>query len=132
MSLWVTAVGYDFGWAGQEGSICNSNGTDPSCSTSGLAMPTLEYSHSVGSSVTGVGTDYRGGQVRSLADYYVYADFISGVIRSFRLLNGSPVESANLNGQLAKAAIGDFSVDGDGEVLAKSLLDGAVYRAIEG
>jgi glucose/arabinose dehydrogenase len=46
-------VGYDFGWARYEGTICNSNDADPSCSTSGLTMPVVNYSRSVGGSITG-------------------------------------------------------------------------------
>ncbi len=127
----VAPVGYDLGWARYEGTICNPDDADPSCSMAGLTMPVAEYSHSVGSSITG-GRVYRGGQVRSLTAYYVYADFITGVIRSFRLLNGSAVESADLTSQLAKSGIVDFSVDSDGEILVTSLFDGSIYRVVGG
>jgi hypothetical protein len=62
----------------------------------------------------------------------VYADFITGVIRSFRLLNGSAVKSADLTSQLAKPGIVDFSVDSDGEILVTSLFDGSIYRVVGG
>lgn len=127
----VTPVGYDFGWSRYEGSVCNPNDHDPSCSTVGLVFPVAEYGRSVGRTVTG-GVVYRGPTVRSLDSYYLYADVFSGVIRGFRLEGGSPVEERDLSSELGMGGIVSFGFDGDGEILAVSLFDDAVYRLVGG
>jgi glucose/arabinose dehydrogenase len=127
----VSPVGYDFGWSRYEGTLCNSLDPDPSCSTSGITMPVVEYGRSVGQTVTG-GVVYRGPTVRSLEGYYIYSDFSSGIVRAFRLLDGKAVESLNLTGDLGKGRLVDFTIDADGEVLAVSLAAGAVYRLVGG
>ena len=127
----LTPDGYDFGWARYEGTRCNPNDPDPSCSTAGLTFPVAEYTHSVGGSVTG-GVVYDGDVVNSLAHYYLYSDFSSGIIRGFRLLNGDAVESIDLTSELQRSGIVDFSKDSDGEILVVSLFSGAVYRLIGG
>jgi glucose/arabinose dehydrogenase len=127
----LSPVGYDFGWSRYEGSLCNPNDTDASCSTAGLTMPVAEYGRSVGQTVTG-GVVYRGPTVRSLSQYYIYADFSSGVVRAFRLLDGRPVESRDLSGRLRESGLVSFGFDGNGEILAVSLFDNAVYRLVGG
>ncbi len=127
----LAPVGYDFGWSRYEGSVCNPNDTDPSCSTSGLTMPVAEYGRSVGTVITG-GVVYRGAVVRSLSQYFVYADVGSGAVRAFRLLDGRAVEARDLSSRLRERGIVSFGFDPDGEILATSLSDGAIYRLVGG
>jgi hypothetical protein len=127
----LAPIGYDFGWSRYEGSVCNPNDTDPSCSTTGLTMPVAEYGRSVGRTITG-GVVYRGPTVRSLDQYYLYADFGSGTVRAFRLLDGGPVEAKNLTGALGRPGLVSFGFDSTGEILAVSLFDNAVYRLVGG
>ena len=127
----VLNVGYDFGWSRFEGSLCNPNDHDESCSPSGLVFPVAEYGRTDGRTVTG-GIVYRGATVRSLSAYYLYADVYSGLLRGFRVVDGLPVESIDLTGELGMAGIVDFAQDGDGEMLATSLFSGAVYRLTGG
>lgn len=127
----VSPVGYDFGWPRFEGSLCNPNDSDPSCSSSGLTFPVAEYGRSVGRSVAG-GVVYRGDVVRSLDRFYLYADVYSGRVFGFRLLDGTAVEQVELTSQLGLGGIVSFALDGDGEVLVVSLFDGAVYRLTGG
>jgi glucose/arabinose dehydrogenase len=127
----VDPVGYDFGWSRYEGTVCNPNDSDPSCSTTGLTMPLVEYGRSVGSTVTG-GVVYRGPIVRSLSQYYIYADYGSGIVRAFRLLNGKAVESRDLSSRLREPGLVSFASDATGELLAVSISDGAVYRLVGG
>jgi hypothetical protein len=127
----VSPTGYDFGWSRYEGTLCNPNDTDASCSTSGLTMPVVEYGRSVGSTVTG-GVVYRGPTVRSLSQYYIYADFGSGIVRAFRLLDGRAVEARDLSGALREPGLVSFGFDSNGEILAVSLFDNAVYRLVGG
>jgi hypothetical protein len=127
----LSPAGYDFGWSRYEGTLCNPNDSDPSCSTAGLTMPVAEYGRSVGSTVTG-GVVYRGPTVRSLSQYYIYADFGSGVVRGFRLLDGRAVEAVDLSGRLREPGLVSFGFDSNGEILAVSLFDDAVYRLVGG
>ena len=126
----VAPVGYDFGWSRYEGSVCNPDDHDPSCSTAGLTFPVEEYGRSVGFTVIG-GIVYRGPTVRSLDAYYVYAD-IGGTLRAFRLRDGAAVEKRDLTGPLGMGGIVGFAEDADGELLVVSLFEGAVYRLTGG
>lgn len=69
----------NYGWRLTEGNHCY----DPSigCDTSGISFPKLEYSHFIGSSITG-GYVYRGSNFPELNGRYFYGDFITGKIWS--------------------------------------------------
>jgi hypothetical protein len=127
----VTPVGYDFGWSRYEGSVCNPNDTDPSCSTSGLTFPVAEYGRSQGRTVTG-GVVYRGPTVRSLDQFYLYADVFSGRIWALRHVDGDVVTHRELTAEIGLGGIVDFSIDGGGELLAVSLFDDTIYRLTGG
>ena len=127
----ASPVGYDFGWSRFEGTVCNPNDPDPSCSTTGLTFPVVEYGRSVGISVVG-GVVYRGPTVRSLAGYYIYADTFFGTVRGFRQIGGKPVEHVDLTGALKLDGIVNFGTDGNGELLVVSLFDGSIYRLTGG
>ncbi|MFP4555030.1 MAG: PQQ-dependent sugar dehydrogenase [Actinomycetota bacterium] len=127
----VMPRGYDFGWSRFEGSLCNPDDHDESCSETGLTFPVAEYGRDDGRSVTG-GVVYRGPTVRSLSQYYLYADVFSGMIRGFRLHDGQPVEQVDVTDDVGMTGIVDFAEDGDGELLATSLFRGAVYRLTGG
>ena len=88
--LWVGDVGQgdveevdivqparDYGWSIMEGSQCYPAGS--SCNKRGLQLPITEYTHKVGSSITG-GYVYRGSEFPSFYGLYFYADFIEGKI----------------------------------------------------
>lgn len=127
----VSPVGYDFGWSRFEASLCNPNDTDPSCSQTGLTFPVVEYGRSSGRTVTG-GRVYSGPTVRSLSQFYLYADVYSGIVRGFRINNGVLVDQVDLSNELSMSGIVDFGEDGNGELLVTSLFDEAVYRLTGG
>ena len=127
----VSPVGYDFGWSRFEGNVCNPNDPDPSCSKTGLTFPVAEYGRFVGRSVVG-GIVYRGPTVRSLTEYYIYADTFLGTVRGFRQVGGVPVEQVDLTGDLRLDGIVSFGTDGNGELLVVSLFDGSIYRMTGG
>jgi glucose/arabinose dehydrogenase len=127
----VSPVGYDFGWVRFEGSVCNPDGPDPSCSTSGLTFPVVEYGRSLGQAVAG-GVVYRGPTVRSMDQFYFYADIYSGRIWAFRHVDGVVVQHHQLPSRLHMTGIVNFAPDGQGELLAVSLFDNAIYRLTGG
>jgi glucose/arabinose dehydrogenase len=127
----VSPVGYDFGWSRFEGTVCNPNDHDPSCSTSGLTFPVIEYGRSTGQTVTG-GIVYRGPTVRSLSGYYLYADVYSGLVRAFRMDGGTAVDRLDLTPDLRMSGIVSFGENDDGELLVVNLFEGTIYRLTGG
>ncbi len=127
----VEPSGYDFGWSRFEGSLCNPDDHDPSCSTSGLTFPVAEYDHSAGQTVTG-GVVYRGATVRSLQGFYLYADVYSGMVRGLRMNGDSIADHPDLSYRLRMGGIVHFGVDGDGEIVVANLFTGSIYRLVGG
>ena len=90
-------------------------------------MPVYEYSHAEGCSVTG-GVVYRGCRVPALAGSYFFADFCTGLVRSFRFANGSLSELRDWTSSLrGVSAPSSFGLDAAGEVYIVDY-DGEVYQ----
>jgi glucose/arabinose dehydrogenase len=68
--------GENYGWRIMEGLHCYNA---QSCNMAGLTLPKVEYTHSLGCSVTG-GMVYRGQDYPSMQDIYFYGDYCSGRI----------------------------------------------------
>ena len=117
--------GENYGWNTTEGSQCFSPASG--CNRSGLVLPVYEYSHSEGCSVTG-GVVYRGCRMPDLAGTYLFGDFCTGLVRSFRLASGQATDlrdwTAGLRGIGSPAS---FGLDADGEAYVVDY-DGEVYR----
>ena len=121
----TTEAGVNYGWRVMEGTHCFNA---PTCSSTGLTLPVLEYSHGDGCSITG-GFVYRGTAVPELSGHYFYSDFCSGFLRSFRLSNGQAVDQrtwpiGNIGNILS------FGMDAAGELYMLSL-NGGVYRIVK-
>ena len=121
--------GENYGWNTMEGTRCfsPSNG----CNSSGLTLPVTEYGRGDGFSVTG-GVVYRGCRMPGYAGHYFYADYGTGIIRSFRLDAGRAVEARDWTVALSGAARSirnpsSFGVDADGEIYIVDY-DGEVFR----
>jgi glucose/arabinose dehydrogenase len=102
--------GLNFGWNRMEGRHCYSSG---GCDTAGLVMPAVEYGHDAGCSVTG-GVVYRGSRIPQLVGHYLYADYCSGWVRSFRWDHGRVVEHRQWS--VKPGEVTSFGVDSAGEV----------------
>ncbi|MEO5616956.1 MAG: hypothetical protein ABIS67_04225 [Candidatus Eisenbacteria bacterium] len=90
-----------------------------------MIAPLVEYDHEEGCSITG-GVVYRGRRVRALRGAYLYSDYCSGWIRSFRVVAGRAVERHQW--QLdSPGNITSFGTDAEGEVYVLCH-DGAIYR----
>lgn len=121
--------GENYGWNAMEGSRCFSPSSG--CNQSGLTLPVIDYGRSDGFSVTG-GAVYRGCRMPGYSGHYFYADYGSGIIRSFRLEAGRATEARDWTTALggANRAIrnpSSFGVDADGEIYIVDY-DGEVYR----
>ena len=85
--------GENYGWKVMEGTLCFSTtscpGTTPTCNSSALTMPILEYQNSgANCSVIG-GYVYRGTGVPQIAGHYVFGDLCSGQIWAARVNGGN-------------------------------------------
>jgi glucose/arabinose dehydrogenase len=117
--------GENYGWNVTEGSRCFSPASG--CSTAGITLPVLEYSHAEGCSITG-GPVYRGCRMPGYAGTYFYADYCSAFIRSFRLVDGRVSEPRDWTSALGRgiSRVQSFGVDADGEIYILDA-DGELY-----
>ena len=113
--------GENYGWNILEGAHCYQQ---PSCDTSGLISPVLEYDHAAGDqSITG-GHVYRGGIFPRMRGVYLFGDFVSGRLAGMRR-SGTGFESALLAN--TGFAISSFGEDESGEVYVADI-NGTIYR----
>jgi glucose/arabinose dehydrogenase len=117
--------GVNYGWNVMEGLSCYAAS---GCDTTGLALPALQYAHNEGCSVTG-GYVYRGAAIPPLQGVYFYADYCSGFVRSFRLVNGVPAEQADWPTLRPGGSIPSFGEDAAGELYVLSA-DGRVLKIV--
>ena len=126
--------GLNFGWNIMEGTHCfdaRTGSTQSSCDRTGLTLPVAEYSHDEGCSVTG-GIVYRGKALATLLDgRYFYADYCTGLLRSFRYAQGAIRDHWDWKPTLDRKAvlqqISSFGSDADGELYIVELT-GAIYE----
>jgi glucose/arabinose dehydrogenase len=120
--------GLNYGWNRMEGTACYQAQT---CSSSGLALPVLEYSHAdAGSpcSITG-GYVYRGAAIPELAGRYFYSDYCAGFLRSFVALERTVSEQRDWN--VAKPGqVMSFGRDGQGELYV--LTASSILKIVKG
>lgn len=119
--------GENYGWNIREGKIPFEGGP-----TAGLTDPLIDYRHdsSGGESVTG-GYVYRG-QAAGMQGVYLYADFISDRIWSFRVVDGKAVDAAERTDQFKASggsidAIASFGEDGRGNLYIVGI-DGEIFK----
>ena len=120
--------GENYGWNITEGSRCYSPSSN--CPMAGITLPVAEYGRSDGFSVTG-GVVYRGCRMPGYAGTYFYADYGTGLIRSFRLENGQAVDPRDwrsaLGGDTTIRNPSSFGTDADGEIYIVDYT-GSIYR----
>ena len=115
------ARGRNFGWSCFEG----RRTFDDSRNCPNAVGPVLDYGRSGGEcSVTG-GVVSHDPAVPDLAGRYLYGDFCTGRLRSFRIANGKATDDRGLG--LTVSSLSSFGEDGRGRVYAVSL-NGPVYR----
>ena len=142
--------GRNFGWNVVEGSHCYASeprgeqvpvgGGRATCDRTGFTPPVAEYPHDEGCSITG-GFVYRGKALPMLDGRYFYADYCTGLLRSFVWTadRSSPTApgwirdhwdwkpAIDRRGLLSQ--ISTFGVDHDGELYIVKLT-GAIYQLI--
>jgi len=101
----------NYGWSDMEGSLCRIG----SCDLSKYTLPLVEYDHSQGCSIIG-GFVYRGSALPELVGHYVYSDFCSGWIRSFKLSSGQATIQREWTHLPHLSLVASFGIDGANEL----------------
>ena len=117
--------GANYGWNIMEGSHCLSGNE---CDQTNLVLPTFEYEHDQGCSITG-GYVYRGSAIPALQGLYFYGDYCQGWVRSFRYSGGSAIELTDWPTLRPGGQVTSFGEDAAGELYVISAA-GSVYKVI--
>ena len=125
----------NFGWNIVEGTHCfdaDTGGGKKSCDKTGITPPLVEYPHDEGCSITG-GFVYRGKALPALDGRYFYADYCTGLLRSFVWKQGYVREHWNWKPMIDRegvlSQISSFGVDHDGELYIVELT-GSIYQIV--
>ena len=146
-SKWEESKGANYGWRIMEANHCFN--PEEFCDTTGLIKPVHEYpnnaaylkiligmdeAEATGCSVTG-GYVYRGSTIPELKDTYIFGDYCTGRIWSFKLINGKRSKFRNIRKQLKKTSkniplfISSFGEDNSGELYVVDY-SGAIYKFV--
>jgi len=146
-SSWEESKGGNFGWKIMEANHCYN--PEEFCDTTGLILPVHEYPNNAaymkilmgmddkeatGCSVTG-GYVYRGSENKRFWGTYIFGDYCTGRIWSFKLRDGKLASFQNLRKLLKNNSkdmplfISSFGEDNAGELYIVDYL-GAIYKFI--
>ena len=107
----ATQAGVNYGWRTMEGAHCYNT---TNCTTTGLQQPVHEYTHADGCSITG-GYVYRGSRIPGLVGHYLYSDYCTGFLKSFKLVNRAATDHRTWNiGDIGSVL--SFGQDASGEL----------------
>lgn len=117
--------GRNYGWNIMEGAHCYY---PPDCDPTGLVLPVHEYANSPSNCSVIGGYVYRGSRIPALRGHYLYSDFCSGFVRSFRHSNGQATDPRDWSSQLPTGGnVSSFGEEASGELYITTL-HGQVYR----
>ncbi len=117
--------GINYGWNIMEGAHCLSGGQ---CDQTGLTLPTFEYGHDQGCSITG-GYVYRGNAIPALQGLYFFGDYCQGWVRSIRYAGGQATELTDWPTLRPGGSVLSFGEDAAGELYVLSS-SGGVFKLI--
>jgi hypothetical protein len=86
----------------------------PECEETESVLPTVEYPHAEGCSITG-GHVYHGDAIPELHGIYFYSDWCRGWVRSFRYTDGEAVDLQEWP-ELDPGQVNTFGTDASGEL----------------
>jgi hypothetical protein len=127
--------GENYGWRCMEGRIC-TNFSGCECEAPDAIPPVHEYTHESNNCSVTAGYVYRGCAIPELEGAYVFGDFCSSRIWTFRW-DGEPdppatevTEELEPDGDATIQLISSFGEDAAGELYVVDLADGEVYRIV--
>jgi glucose/arabinose dehydrogenase len=120
--------GVNYGWIVFEGTHCYAAAT---CDSTSKRMPVHEYSHSEGCAVVG-GYVYRGEDLPELHGRYLFADYCTARVWSFRYTGGVATDLRDHTALLSPGRfVTSFGEDARGELYlltVNAVQDGSAYR----
>jgi len=120
--------GGNYGWNVLEGTHCYSPASG--CDGTGKIPPVLEYDHSNGACTVIGGYVYRGTRVTALQGQYLYADYCSGFVKSFRLTMSGITDQHDWPALSPGGGITSFGEDARGELYIMQQT-GQLYRIVQ-
>ena len=122
----AAAAGANFGWNVMEATHCFAA---EYCSSDGLVLPLVEYSHDLGCSVVG-GYVYRGLAIEGPAGWYLFSDYCSGTL--FGIASDAAGSGLAPRALLETGgSVTSFGEASDGELYLADI-GGTVYRLVGG
>ena len=121
----IIQKGGNFGWNVMEGSHCFNPSSG--CDKTGKILPIAEYDHTQGTAVIG-GYVYKGSQIPSLTDLYIFGDLSSGNI--WYLREGPPGTFTQTLLFNASITLSSFGQDVAGEIYALDYGTGNVLKLV--
>jgi glucose/arabinose dehydrogenase len=122
--------GRNYGWRLKEGDHCFNPSSN--CDPGGLTDPIYEYGRGgtpFRCAITG-GFVYRGERMATMQGRYFFADYCSGQVWSFRLLNGQAFDLIDHSTEFGTInSINSFGLDGSGELYVVSQA-GKIYKMV--
>jgi glucose/arabinose dehydrogenase len=115
--------GENYGWRKMEGQHCYNPSSN--CVDAGVTFPLIEYSHAGGACSISGGYRYRGTQIPSLKDAYLYGDYCTGTISKAAQFGTNWIPSTLLATSLRISAFGE---DLSGELYVMDVAKGVVYK----
>ena len=109
----MNAPGLNYGWRIMEGTACYNPSSNCTVGRT-LTLPVYDYGHTEGCSVIG-GYVYRGAAIPELSGHYLFSDYCSGWLRSFRGAAGSVADRRAWAG-IDLARVVSFGRDAAGEL----------------
>jgi len=119
--------GANYGWNVLEGTHCYSPVS--ACDPTGKIPPVLEYDHSNGACTVIGGYVYRGTRVVALQGQYLYADYCSGFVKSFRFTMSGITDQHDWPALSPGGGITSFGEDARGELYIMQET-GQLYRIV--
>lgn len=119
-------AGANLGWANVEGTMCFF---EKGCDPADYHLPTIEYDHDTGCSVTG-GVVYRGPAIPELDGHYFYGDWCRQWIKSFLLVDGIVTEERDWTTDYSEGGQPNgFGNDADGELYVATF-QGSILKLV--
>jgi glucose/arabinose dehydrogenase len=122
----IGTIGGNFGWNVMEGFHCYPIGS--TCNQSGKILPIAEVPHPEAEAIIG-GFVYRSTVIPGLSGYYVFGDFITGMIWGLKQVSGTWQRTTLLS---TGRGISAFGRDASGTLYVIDYLNGAIFKIVQG
>ena len=126
--------GLNFGWNCREGSGCFGGGGCTDCGNPAFIDPVFEYDNGpVGCAVIG-GVVYRGSAIPGFQGHYVFSDFCTEDVTSFRVVGGVATDIVAQTNMVPSSGswnnLGAWGRDANGEIYVANHFGGQIFKVV--